>query len=157
VNLIIKVKILGMSETFFRLNLNLPSQVSMVLGMLHAAESGDEETVVQLLAQGSDTTVVDPSSEQTALHLAAKGGHLGIVELFLAHCPALIEAVDCFYDTALHLAAGNGHDAIVQLLLSERESMSAHRVLLLALRCIVLPEEAMSVSSDDCLRIHPCC
>jgi len=85
--------------------------------MLHAAESGDEEAVARLLAQGSDTTVMD-SGNHTALHLAARGGHLDIVALLQTHCPALIEAVDYSYDTALHLAARNGHDEIMKLLLT---------------------------------------
>jgi len=69
--------------------------------------------------------VVIPGSKQTALHLAAEGGHLGIVELLLARCPELTEAVDYFSNTALHLAARNGHDAIVKLLLSHGARVNA--------------------------------
>ena len=51
---------------------------------------------------------VDPKSKRSPLHIAAKGGYMHLIELFL-NKGADIEARDKLLKTPLHYACENGH------------------------------------------------
>jgi Ankyrin repeats (3 copies)/Ankyrin repeat len=86
-----------------------------------AVESGDAESVQQLLDRGQNIIARDVD-ERTALHVAAKGGHLAVVMLLLER-GADIFARDKWGDMALHEAVSfdgpesNNNQEVVKLLL----------------------------------------
>ncbi len=69
-----------------------------------------------MLNYGADTNAVDGMG-CTALHLAAKGGHVDVMELLLSH-DADINAPDVLGWNALHHAAENDCDVVVQFLIT---------------------------------------
>jgi len=83
-----------------------------------AAELGHDKIVAQLLAKNA--TLADDRTKDglTALHLAAIGGRVAIVEqLILAASPLFNATGGSFERTALHFAAQNGHEKIVAMLM----------------------------------------
>jgi ankyrin repeat protein len=72
-----------------------------------------------LLEHRADVNAPDQSGE-TALHLAARGGHEAVVRLLLEY-RADVNAPDQSGGTALHLAARGGHEAVVRLLEAKKE------------------------------------
>jgi ankyrin repeat protein len=83
----------------------------------NAAAQGDVEAVEDLLNSGAavDSRVPSPIDRRKALHFAAEGGHLGVMQLLLGH-GASVHAESFSEDTALHWAAKGGHLGAVQLL-----------------------------------------
>jgi ankyrin repeat protein len=63
-------------------------------------------------------------SNRTALHTAAKCGHVRIVRILLQH-HADMEAQNTSGQTALHLAVDGGHSAVAQVLLRRGAKVSA--------------------------------
>lgn len=89
-----------------------------------AAAGGAEQIVAQLLAKSSEVEIINSKDifGQTALHLAAKCGSVGIVEQLL-----LLKGIESMHlDTdrflPVHRAAANGHAEIVSLLLGTGDS-----------------------------------
>ena len=56
---------------------------------------------------------------RNALHLAAKGGHVGTIRYLAPKMEALLNSNDHKGFTMLHWAAQEGHAAVVQLVLKE--------------------------------------
>ena len=97
--------------------------------LLLACVQGKADAVTALLALGADPAIEgdvsmsisfpDMTYKCTALMLAARDGHVGIVRVLLAH--ELVDANQASSDggkTALWLACLNGNDAVVTLLLA---------------------------------------
>ena len=87
------------------------------------AETGDLDAVKNFLYINGEINVdVDVNAKnnngETALHLAAKNGHLAIVEE-LFKMPVHAQAKNNDGETALHLAAKNGHIDIVEVILAK--------------------------------------
>lgn len=70
-----------------------------------AASDGDEEALKQALNSGFDVNVTD-AKQNTALHLAAKHGHLNVMALLIKH-GADVDAQNDWLSTPLHLAERN--------------------------------------------------
>jgi E3 ubiquitin-protein ligase XBAT32/33 len=89
---------------------------------------------------------VDSLSGQTALHLAAAGGHATCVRLLLAGAGAgrnkLVNRAASGGVTALHLAALHGHADCVHLLVDERADIAAP-----TLPCTAAPMAAIGAGS----------
>lgn len=95
------------------------------VALLRAAGAGDAAHIRRLLESGADPASRSQECEtlgQTALHLAAAGGHVSALEALLAGHVDLNapETVTIFTGTGgspLHLAAANGHAECVRALL----------------------------------------
>lgn len=94
-----------------------------VPALVTAAETGDLTQVEQLLAESSQTDVVD-SCQWTPLMKAALNGHIAVVERLLAE-GADVNLTDKGGYTALHLAASNNHADIVEMLLQRGAEVDA--------------------------------
>ncbi|MDE0650398.1 MAG: ankyrin repeat domain-containing protein, partial [Gammaproteobacteria bacterium] len=85
-------------------------------GLLDAAREGDATAVRALLEDG-----VDPNLAQgdglTALHLAAREGHLEVVGILIGAGAETGAATRIGDYTPLHLASGGGHADVVDALL----------------------------------------
>ena len=81
--------------------------------LIIAAASGDINTVTALLGKAP---VSRDANGATALHHAAGGGHVSIVELIAQSCVDATSARDYNGMTALHWAAAGGHLDCVKLL-----------------------------------------
>jgi len=86
-----------------------------------AAQEEQLDTVQRLLSSGTSASARDAAG-YTALHYAARNGHVGIVELLLA-ARANVNAAECSF-TPLLRAAFMGHTAIVSMLLSRKADVS---------------------------------
>ncbi|KAI8498788.1 hypothetical protein Bbelb_232410 [Branchiostoma belcheri] len=94
----------------------MPSSTRVINQELgNAAVTGDKRKVTALLKQGVDVNCVD-EDEDTPLHFAAYGGHVGVVELLLK-AGAQVDSRDLHDNTPLHEAAKGGHVGVVELLL----------------------------------------
>jgi Ankyrin repeats (3 copies) len=89
----------------------------------NASVSGDMQAIQEALASGEINVNACPEWEdwegETALHRAAEGGHLELVQLLISHGADVDRRDDSPVGpkTALHIAAHTGHVAIVQELL----------------------------------------
>jgi ankyrin repeat protein len=81
-----------------------------------AAQAGRKDVVERLIEQGIDVNKTDEYGE-TALHLAAKNGHTGLVQWMIEEKGAAVNQSDTNARTALHYAAEMGHKDILGLLL----------------------------------------
>ncbi|MHC4592034.1 MAG: ankyrin repeat domain-containing protein [Planctomycetota bacterium] len=80
------------------------------------AKLDDKVAVVEyLLSQGVDPDTPSDASRRTALHVAARAGHVQVVEILLAH-DADARLKDFVYATPLHDAALRGHREVAELL-----------------------------------------
>ena len=68
-----------------------------------------------LLNKGAEVNVHENQWGLTPLHVAAKNGHLDVVELLISH-GADMNAEYFVGETALQIAKGKGYDEIVSLL-----------------------------------------
>lgn len=88
-----------------------------------AASQGETERVTQLLEQGAD-----PNSRNrfgsTALHLAARHGHLPVVELLLSHCAAT-SLRDNHGNTPAVLATWGVHREVLRTILERAVDLPA--------------------------------
>ena len=96
--------------------------------LLKAANKGHLAVVEYLIGEEADVdkpvgffradgSYINNSYGETALYLAAAGGHTAVAKALLA-AGATVDARTYFSYTPLHLAAWNGHLAIVQYLIS---------------------------------------
>lgn len=88
-----------------------------------AAELGHSTIVEVLLEHGANSLsrilrseASDDHYDETPFHLAAKGGHVKILELFRTHAPAGDYSLSSSKQTALHLAAAGGHEKAIRWL-----------------------------------------
>jgi ankyrin repeat protein len=87
---------------------------------------GNKQCAELLLEHGSDPCFVNPEDSTTALHDAAAGGYLDLVQLLLEKAGiGLLTKVDSDGDTPLHNAARGGHCQVVQLLLANGANPAA--------------------------------
>ncbi len=93
---------------------------------LHKAAALGQFVVAQfLLANGADVDARNPkSSDRTALHLAAEGGHKAIVELLISY-KANVRAADRNGFSPLHLAAQHGFRGVIETLLAHGADVNA--------------------------------
>jgi ankyrin repeat protein len=95
-------------------------------GMFHEVENGDIEAVRALLDRDPALIRSRDKDGYTMLHLAAKAGHLQLVELLVARgTPVDIRSHDGSNLTALHLAAGENQLDTVTLLLEKGADIDA--------------------------------
>jgi len=89
-----------------------------MLSWFTAVENGDT-SLMETMLQGNPA-LIDATDDKcwTSLHLSSAGGCDGAVDLLLAHCPTLINAVNR-EGSALHLAAAAGHAKVVERLLAQ--------------------------------------
>lgn len=81
-----------------------------------AAEAGDKDLVILLLATGIDINLKNGAG-QTTLSLAAKEGHETLVPLLLKTKGVVVESKDILGRTPLSWAAEKGHESIIKPLL----------------------------------------
>ena len=87
----------------------------------YAVESGVQSTVEALLLNGADP-IATKYNEVTPLHIAARGGHIGIAGLLLQykeqshHDFNIIEMIDREQNTPLHFAARHNQCEMIQYL-----------------------------------------
>lgn len=84
-----------------------------------AAAGGAEQIVAQLLAKSSEMEIINSKDicGQTALHLAAECGSIGVVKQLLLLKGIELTHLDTYRFAPIHRAAANGHAEIVSLLL----------------------------------------
>lgn len=85
-----------------------PPVVGLGLAVVHQAPSCPHHQVLQALLPGVSDVDARNNRNETALLLAAGGGHLEVVQLLLGHS-ADPNLADVDLDTPLHRAAKNGH------------------------------------------------
>ena len=85
-------------------------------GLLEAAKRGDAAAVRALLEEGADPDLARGDG-LTALHLAAREGHVEVVDLLVAAGAATAATTRIGDYTPLHLAGGAGHAGVVRALL----------------------------------------
>ena len=96
---------------------SIAAQYNALVGQLgDAAFAGDARGVFALLAAGADVNGMDADGF-SALHRAAAGGTLAVLELLIGH-GGDVNARDLAGCTPLHYAAFCGHTDVVHLLLS---------------------------------------
>lgn len=88
-----------------------------------AAASGDGTTVRRLLAQGVPVMAGAPVTGATALHQAAAGGHVSVIEVLIA-AGAKVDAPDADGATPLVYAAYHGRQRAVAALLDAKADFS---------------------------------
>ena len=94
---------------------------------LHAAaRSGHTNICGLLLAHCSDVNEIDPDTKYTALHYAAVGGHVAVVEALLSW-GAAVDQQNHGGSTPLHLACQEGHLPCVLALLKAGASVTLPR------------------------------
>ena len=93
------------------------SYVSLTLLQLAACE-GDEVAAHTLLRAGAVVDFVEPHEGYSALMIAARYGHVGVMRLLLG-TGSQINRVDSLGHTSLHYAATSGQLGAAQLLLAE--------------------------------------
>ena len=100
------------------------SEISAFLSsvmMLSAAHSGDLDSLGLMLETRQSSENHADAHGDTAAHLAARQGHVSVIERLVHSSVFEIEDISSCKndegDTPLHLAAGKGHDEIVDVLL----------------------------------------
>ncbi|XP_065075156.1 uncharacterized protein LOC135698933 [Ochlerotatus camptorhynchus] len=94
------------------------------LTLLHlAAESGDLDTVKQIIALSADINALSKSGE-TPLSIAASGGHVKIVEHLIGQM-ASVNALKIDDTPPLHCAIINKHNAVVKVLIAHSADVHA--------------------------------
>jgi tetratricopeptide (TPR) repeat protein len=88
------------------------------IALIDAAKRGCLKDVSMLLGSGANVAVTDKYGE-TALHLAAEGGHKDVVALLLDKYGADVDPTNHDGHTALDLAAQRGHNDVVALLVDK--------------------------------------
>ena len=97
-----------------------------------AAESGHKDVAEVLLEHGANPTARAAQSkasgdqyDKTPFHLAAKGGHVKILELFRTYKPGWKYFPTSINGTALHLAVAGGHDKAIRWLVGYGADVNA--------------------------------
>ena len=94
---------------------DVPPEVIQRDVFIGAAGSGDMQTMLEMLEQGVDINVHASFGGPTALIVAARFGHVAIVEALLAH-GADVNAEDNYGQTALYFAKKNSKTRVIELL-----------------------------------------
>ena len=94
---------------------DVPPEVIQRDIFIGAAGSGDMQTMLEMLEQGVDINVHASFGGPTALIVAARFGHVAIVEALLAH-GADVNAEDNYGQTALYFARKNSKTRVIELL-----------------------------------------
>ena len=84
--------------------------------LCRAAQFGLKKIVEKLLKSGTSPDMADTIHDMTPLHLAAREGHAGVVNVLLKH-NASLTALSTYNRTPLHTASLCSHAAIVKLLI----------------------------------------
>jgi ankyrin repeat protein len=92
--------------------------------ILVASVAGRADLVGGFLAKNKDLVRAKTASGETPLHMAARLGHVKVVELLLAH-GAEVNARDSSKLTPLHWAAGYARSDVVKLLLAHKADRNA--------------------------------
>ncbi|XP_061724534.1 uncharacterized protein LOC133530585 [Cydia pomonella] len=96
---------------------NKSKQIDPNTAFLRAARAGQLETVVDLLDSGAVKDInTSNSNGLNALHLAAKDGHISVVEELLKR-GAIVDAATKKGNTALHIACLAGQEPVARALL----------------------------------------
>ena len=94
---------------------DVPPEVIQRDIFIGSAGSGDMQTVLEMLEQGVDINVHASFGGPTALIVAARFGHVAIVEVLLER-GAEVNAEDDYGQTALYFAKKNSKIKVVELL-----------------------------------------
>jgi ankyrin repeat protein len=94
---------------------DVPPEVTQRDIFIGSAGSGDMQTVLEMLEQGVDINVHASFGGPTALIVAARFGHVAIVEVLLER-GAEVNAEDDYGQTALYFAKKNSKIKVVELL-----------------------------------------
>ncbi len=86
--------------------------------------AGHADVVALLLERGSDIHIRNKGG-LTALHAAAYGGNLDVVELLVAKGAAINDAENFYKMSPLHAAAEEGHAEVVAFLLANKADIEA--------------------------------
>ena len=103
---------------------------SALAAFIMAAAAGDLAAVTSFVQAGVDkegqalVTVAGIGRVRTALHAAARGGHLAVVT-YLVGQGASLSSTDAVGDTPLHAAVGSGNLEIVKYLVGQGASIDA--------------------------------
>ena len=95
--------------------------------MALACECGNQEVVTALLEGGASVNITDPTTGDTALHLAARQGSTDMVDVLLRFKPEVNNLSKEGF-ASLHLAAMFGHVRIVTRLLDAGVDINARTV-----------------------------
>jgi hypothetical protein len=102
-----------------------PSERTILGGNIHVcAEDGDSGKVERLLASDKSLISSRDSMGRTPLHRAARGGHVGIIQLLLEY-GADIEAKDEYAWTSFHMAAESNKPEAVAILIGQGADLGA--------------------------------
>ncbi|XP_046337772.2 ankyrin repeat domain-containing protein 17-like [Haliotis rufescens] len=88
-----------------------------------AANKGHKEVVELLVSKGADVSLLDKGHD-TLLHLACKGGNVGVVKFVLSLGMLSINSRGWKKMTPVMLAANKGHKEVVELLVSKGADVS---------------------------------
>lgn len=94
---------------------DVPPEVIQRDTFISAAGTGDMKTILEMLDQGVDINVHAPFGGPTALIVAARFGHVAIVEVLLER-GAEVNAEDDYGQTALYFAKKNSKTRVIELL-----------------------------------------
>ncbi|KAL6905526.1 hypothetical protein ACP4OV_003127 [Aristida adscensionis] len=92
-----------------------------------AAREGLVDVVNKIVSSGqwpADPEEPSTFTNGTALHQAALGGHIQIMEILMEKRPQLIEETDSDGNNALHYAAQNNHKRAAHILLEQRRELA---------------------------------
>lgn len=101
---------------------------------LHAAADAGHTAVARVLLQYSANPSItvhpakspdDDDNEKIPFHLAAKGGHVKILELLVTYLSRIDFRVPSSQQTALHLAAAGGHEKAIRWLVKNGADVEA--------------------------------
>jgi ankyrin repeat protein len=93
-----------------------------------AVKTNDRSKVEQLVAQDADIVNRKDNQNNTPLHFAAEGGHVGVSELLIKHGADIDSGNEQLY-TPLHTAIANEQDEVSRLLIEEGANVHAETVL----------------------------
>ncbi len=115
VGLLIMVLVFSLEWLRSRSSSDVPLEVVQQDIFIGAAGSGDMQTMLEMLEQGVDINAHAPFGGPTALIVAARFGHVAIVEALLEH-GADVNAEDDYGQTALYFAKKNSKVRVIELL-----------------------------------------
>ena len=115
VGLLIAVLVFSLEWLRSRSSSDVPLEVIQRDMFIGAAGSGDMQAMLEMLEQGVDINVHASFGGPTALIVAARFGHVAIVEVLLEH-GAEVNAEDDYGQTALYFAKKNSKTRVIELL-----------------------------------------
>ncbi|HUS08553.1 MAG TPA: ankyrin repeat domain-containing protein [Bryobacteraceae bacterium] len=96
------------------------------MDLFSAAEKGDTERVIALLAESRSSVNAHRADGWTALHLAAYYGHAATAEVLLANgADVHLRSANTMNNTPIHAAAAGGHIAAISVLLAHGSDVNA--------------------------------